>query len=127
MAINRMGQMMKIATKPTPIGEPGESLEQVKQRFALWRAERRPGTHISDAFWAAAVGLVAQHGLRRIALELSIDYGRLKFSLCKSISQFGYLDQIEIRVAHINGTNFLSRTGALDRTLDDQGVESNSR
>lgn len=75
MAINRMGQMMTIATQSTPTGE---SLEQVKQRFALWRAERQRGTHISAAFWAAAVGLVAQHGLRRVVQELGVDYGRLK-------------------------------------------------
>jgi hypothetical protein len=75
MAINRMGQMMKIATQSTPTGE---SIEQVKQRFTLWRAERQRGTHISAAFWAAAVGLVAQHGLRRVVSELGVDYGRLK-------------------------------------------------
>lgn len=70
-----MGQMMTIATQSTPTGE---SLEQVKQRFALWRAERQRGTHISAVFWAAAVGLVAQHGLRRVVQELGVDYGRLK-------------------------------------------------
>lgn len=78
MAINRMGQMMKMATKSTQAGEHGENLEQVKQRFAQWRVERKPGAHISDAFWAAAVGLVERHGLRRIARELGVDYGRLK-------------------------------------------------
>ncbi len=66
MAINRMGQMMKVATQSTPTGE---SLEQVKQRFALLRAGRERGTHISAAFWAAAVGLVAQHGLRCVVRE----------------------------------------------------------
>ena len=74
MAINRMGQMMKIATQSTPTGE---SLEQVKQRFALWRAGRQRGTHISDAFWTAAVGLVAQHGYGASPRNW-VDYGRLK-------------------------------------------------
>ena len=105
MAINRMGQMMTIATQSTPTGEPGESLEQVKQRFALWRAERQRGTHISAAFWAAAVGLVAQHGLRRVVQELGVDYGRLKrhFDLCvpleSSVSGAGKVQFVELFAA----------------------------
>jgi hypothetical protein len=78
MAINGMGQMMKMATKSTQAGQLGESLEQVKQHFAQWRARRKPGSHMSDVFWAAAVGLVERHGLRGVARELGVDYGRLK-------------------------------------------------
>jgi len=69
---------MKTATKSAQAGEHGESLEQVKQRFALWRASRKRGEHISGALWAAAVAMVERHGLQRTAQELRIDYGRLK-------------------------------------------------
>ena len=43
------------------------------------RTRARHGAHISAACWAAAVSLVAQqHGLRRVVLELGVDYGGLK-------------------------------------------------
>ena len=58
--------------------ESGESLEQVKQRFALWRSGRKRGAHITDALWAAAVVLVGRHGVACVALELGVDSGRLK-------------------------------------------------
>jgi hypothetical protein len=73
-----MGQMMKVATKSEQTGEHGESLEQVKQRFVLWREGRKRGERISNALWAAAVGLVERHGLLRTAQELRIDCDGLK-------------------------------------------------
>jgi hypothetical protein len=72
-----MEHTMNAATKSAQSGE-SESLEQVKQRFALWREGRKRGEHISDALWAAAVGMAEQHGLRRAVQELGVDYGRLK-------------------------------------------------
>ena len=69
---------MKVATKSAQAGEDGESLEQVKQRFALWRLGRKRGEHISGALWDAAVRLVGQHGLQRTAQELRVDCDRLK-------------------------------------------------
>ena len=69
---------MKMATKSAQAGEHGESLEQVKRRFALWRESRKRGEHISNALWVAAVALVERHGLQRTAQELRIDYGGLK-------------------------------------------------
>lgn len=69
---------MKMATKSAHAGEHGESLEQVKQRFVLWRGSRKRGEHISNALWVAAVALVERHGLQRTAKELRIDYGGLK-------------------------------------------------
>jgi hypothetical protein len=70
---------MRITKQFTPTCEPSESLEQAKQRFARWSAGRQRGTHISVVFWAVAIGLIAQHGLRRIVekLRISIDYVRL--------------------------------------------------
>jgi len=73
-----MGMNMTTATMTARAEQPDESLEQVKQRFALWRAGRKPGAHVTDALWAAAVGLVVRHGLMRVARELGVDSGRLK-------------------------------------------------
>lgn len=71
---------MKVATKSKSAQAEvhGESFEQVKQRFALWRVNRKSGEHISNALWAAAVGVAQRHGLQRTAQELRIDYGGLK-------------------------------------------------
>ena len=69
---------MKMATKSVQAGEHVEGLEQVKQRFALWRESRKRGEHISNALWVAAVALVERHGLQRTAKELRIDYGGLQ-------------------------------------------------
>lgn len=69
---------MATAAKVAQTGESGENLEQVKQRFAQWRTERKRGEHVTDAMWLAAVGLVERHGLQRIARELDVNYDRLK-------------------------------------------------
>ena len=69
---------MKARTQSAEDVGHGESLEQVKQRFVLWRAGRKRGEHISNALWEAAVGLVARHGLVRTARELRIDCDGLK-------------------------------------------------
>ena len=69
---------MTMATMSTQNGMQGDSLEQVKQRFALWRAGRHRGEHISSALWVAAVGLVEQYGLQRTAQELRVDCEGLK-------------------------------------------------
>ena len=53
-------------------------LAQVKERFAQWRLGRKPGERISNVLWAAAVGLVEQHGLQRTAQTLGIDGDQLK-------------------------------------------------
>ena len=69
---------MTMATMAAQAEQSDENLEQVKQRFALWRAGRKPGAHVTDALWIAAVGLVGRHGLMRVARELGVDSGRLK-------------------------------------------------
>ena len=58
-----MEQTMKATTKSAEDVGHGESLEQVKERFALWRQGRKRGERISSALWAAAVGLAEQHGV----------------------------------------------------------------
>jgi hypothetical protein len=70
--------MMKVATDSVQAAETGLSLEQVKQRFALWRESRQHGGRIPSALWGAAVEMAALHGMQRIAQELHVDYDRLK-------------------------------------------------
>ena len=72
---------MTMATMAAQAEQSDESFEQVKQRFALWRAGRRPGAHVTETLWAAAVGLVSRHGLMHVARELGVDSGRLKTRL----------------------------------------------
>lgn len=69
---------MKMTAKAAQANGHGESLEQVKQHFALWRESRKRGERISNALWAKAVAMVQQHGLQQTAKELRIDYGQLK-------------------------------------------------
>jgi hypothetical protein len=68
---------MKVTTKSAQDAEHGESLEQVKQRFALWREQRKRGEHVTGALWDAAVRMAERHGLLRTAQELRVDSGRL--------------------------------------------------
>ncbi|MFC3110709.1 hypothetical protein ACFQAT_13385 [Undibacterium arcticum] len=75
---------MKATTKSAEDVWPGESLEQVKDRFALWRKGRKRGERISNALWASAVGLVAQHGLQRTAQELRVDCNLLKKHIARN-------------------------------------------
>ena len=78
---------MKVAMKSAQAAEDGESLEQVKQRFGLWREGRKRGERISGALWEAAVRMVEQHGLQRTAEELRIDCARLTKRLERSTIQ----------------------------------------
>jgi len=78
---------MTMATMATQGEQSDESLEQVKQRFALWRSGRKRGAHVTDALWAAAVGLVGRHGVARVARELGVDAGRLKKRLERGVVQ----------------------------------------
>lgn len=75
---------MKARTKSAEDAGHGENLEQVKERFALWRKSRRRGERISNALWAAATSLVEQHGLQGTAKALRVDCGQLKRHLTGS-------------------------------------------
>ena len=57
---------------------PGESLEQIGERFKRWRETRVRGEHIPQVLWAAAVGMAREHGLHRVVCELRVDRDRLK-------------------------------------------------
>lgn len=72
----------------------GESLEQVGKRFKRWRDTRARGEHIPALLWAAAVGMVSQHGIYRVACVLRVDQDRLKRRLERAggAAQSGKLD-----------------------------------
>jgi hypothetical protein len=55
-----------------------KSLEQVGKRFKRWRDARARGEHIPARLWAAAVSIVREHGLHRVAHELRVDHDGLK-------------------------------------------------
>ena len=76
---------MKATTKFAEDVGHGESLNQVKDRFALWRKNRKRGEHISTALWASAVSLAAQHGVERIAQELRVSVDVLKKHIARSV------------------------------------------
>jgi hypothetical protein len=69
---------MKMSKKLISADAKAESLEQVKQRFAQWRATRVRGQRIPRSLWEAAVELAMQGEAKQVAYELRIDYGQLK-------------------------------------------------
>lgn len=75
---------MKATTKFAEDVGHGESLEQVKNRFSLWRKSRKRGEHISTALWAAAVSLAAQHGVERTSQELRVSCDVLKKHIARN-------------------------------------------
>lgn len=75
---------MKARTKSVEDAGHCERLEQVKERFALWRRSRKRGERISNALWTAATSLVEQHGLQGTAKALRVDCGQLKKHLTGS-------------------------------------------
>ena len=62
-----------------------ESLNQVKDRFNLWRETRTRGKHIPAHLWLAAVDLAKEYGLQQVANELHVDCNRLKKRLAQSV------------------------------------------
>jgi len=55
-----------------------EDLLRLKVEFDLWRGTRTTGKRIPPELWSGAVGLVARHGVYRVARALSLDYAVLK-------------------------------------------------
>ena len=54
-------------------------LETVRRRLDRWRQIRpHPRARVPPRLWAAAVALVAEHGLYATARALHLDYGALK-------------------------------------------------
>lgn len=75
---------MRVVAKAKQAGAQVECLEQVKQRFALWRGDRKRGERISNALWAAALSMAKLHGPEHTARELRVDYDILKKRLERS-------------------------------------------
>ena len=65
-------------TKDENARGPGESLEQLGQRFKHWRETRVRGQRIAAQMWTAAAQMARQLGVRRVAKGLRVDYERLK-------------------------------------------------
>ena len=63
----------------------GDSLNQVKERFNLWRVTRTRGKHIPAHLWIAAVDLAKEYGLQQVANELHVDCNRLKTHLDQAV------------------------------------------
>ena len=54
------------------------ALEELRQQFAAWRRERRPGQHIPEALWNVAAALAREIGVNPVVRALHLDYVRLK-------------------------------------------------
>ena len=54
------------------------NLEEVRQRFDVWRARRKRGAPIPAALWADAVNLCAHHSLSSVCSVLHLEYNVLK-------------------------------------------------
>ena len=53
-------------------------LATVRSGFARWRTRRKPGEHIPDELWRAAVDLAGELGINKTARALRLDYYSLK-------------------------------------------------
>lgn len=69
---------MKATSKAVQVKAVGDTLTQLKERFATWRAVRKLGMRIPPQLWSAAAEMVAVHGARRVAGELNLDCDMLK-------------------------------------------------
>jgi hypothetical protein len=55
-----------------------EELARARDRFEIWRRDRKVGARIPDRLWTLAVKLAETHGLSRTASALKLDYQTLK-------------------------------------------------
>lgn len=53
-------------------------LANASERFEAWRSRRKVGSRVPEPLWALAVKLASDHGLRRTASLLKIDFDSLK-------------------------------------------------
>ena len=60
-------------------GECTAGMEQLKIRFAQWRAQKRGrGERIPEPLWAAAVEAARGHGLHAVSRALRLEYAALR-------------------------------------------------
>src|SRR5262245_51409035 len=69
---------MKVTGKAVQVKANADALKRLKGRFATWRMGRKLGMRIPPQLWAAAVEMVAVHGVYRVAGELNLDCDILK-------------------------------------------------
>jgi hypothetical protein len=55
-----------------------QRLEEVKQLFTTWRANRKHKTRIPDDLWEAAASLAAQYSIHQISRALRLNHTALK-------------------------------------------------
>ncbi len=62
------------------------TLEELREQFAAWRRERRPGQRIPEALWNAAAALAREIGVNPVVRALHLDYVRLKRRLTGQVA-----------------------------------------
>ena len=102
------------------------SLEQVQERFAKWRSNRKGHGRIPESLWEAAASLYPDYSLNRIAGSLGLDYTKLKQRVaqgrpeyCLPTTEFidlGYIGSrpecgFTIEIHHHNGTMTVQGAG----------------
>ena len=70
--------------RPKSISTTSPTLEEVRERFEHWRANRERRSPIPESLWEGAVRLCADHSLCAVASSLRLDYNALKRRLCSS-------------------------------------------
>ncbi|MBA3417020.1 MAG: hypothetical protein H0U10_17505 [Chloroflexia bacterium] len=59
-------------------GQQPPDLVRARNRFQVWRGQRKAGDRIPQALWEMATRLAKAHGVSRTATALGLDYYRLK-------------------------------------------------
>lgn len=54
------------------------TLEEVRNRFEIWRKGKKHGSRIPKSLWAAAVEVCAEHKVYQVSRALGLDYTELK-------------------------------------------------
>ena len=67
---------MEQETTPTPILEP--NLEEVRDKFQLWRNNKQGRGRIPDALWQGAVELCKDHSIFNVCRTMRLNYTDLK-------------------------------------------------
>jgi hypothetical protein len=80
MRLSTGGRLMKHTNEAVPNPNPLDSnpLEQIRDRFELWRRDH-PGRHrLPQELWSAAANIARQYGVNRTARTLRLSYDSLK-------------------------------------------------
>ncbi len=66
---------MKKDTKPPTLSP---NLEKVRDRFAIWRSRKKPGSRIPKALWQAAIESCKSDSVLHVSKALRLNYNELK-------------------------------------------------